>query len=261
MRCGIGKNSEKRASSMSAVSPEPHIQKEQRAWNTREIASFYQTKRSQPEHLYPTEKYFLPDILPKVKTVLDVGCATGGFYRIMRAFHPEIQYVGVDISPDLVAQAKRDYPEAEFHVSDGVHLDFLDRTFDLVHSSGVLHLNSAYRQMVQAMWARAGRYLLCDFRLTWGKSLQGTLTLEGAQAQDAPLPYNVLNVSELMVFLDHLEPSPISIQAKGYLHEISHFAKLDIRETIMAFFLLSKNPNECRERSLTFYQDFNETTH
>lgn len=45
-------------------------------------------------------------------TLLEVGCATGEFYRYLRIVHPQVRYYGVDISHAALARAKEKYPEA-----------------------------------------------------------------------------------------------------------------------------------------------------
>ena len=51
-------------------------------------------------------------------TLLEVGCATGEFYRYLRARHPRIRYVGLDISRPAIACATQKYPEAALFVSE-----------------------------------------------------------------------------------------------------------------------------------------------
>lgn len=58
--------------------------------------------------------------------VLDAGC---GFGRASEWF---TDYVGVDFSPDFIAEAKRKYPDRTFVQSDLKKLDFKDKSFDWV---------------------------------------------------------------------------------------------------------------------------------
>ncbi len=45
-------------------------------------------------------------------TLLEVGCATGEFYRYLRLVHPQVRYCGIDISHAAIARAKEKYPKA-----------------------------------------------------------------------------------------------------------------------------------------------------
>ena len=173
---------------------------------------------------------------------MDIGCAAGGFSRIMKSFNPSLRYVGIDIIPQFIELAKRTYPDSEFYVSDGVNLPFSANSFELVFSTGTLHLNSHYKEIVSSAYNVGARYLLCDFRLTEGASIVGEfdVNLDGKSIAEHPLPYIVVNVKELTDFLRSLAPRPISIQAKGYPHVPSPMARISLKQVIMAFFLIKK---------------------
>lgn len=225
--------------------PDDVVRNEQRAWSDAEVVRYYQTHRNQPGDLYDSERVFLPTILEEVGSVLDVGCAAGGFSRIMRDFNPNLHYVGVDIAPSMIERARRDYPECEFYVSDGLDLARIPGEFDLVHCSGVLHLNSRYEQIVRAMWSRTRRFMLCDFRLTKGATVTGEMDLDscGRAAPSGRLPYFVLNVDELTGILESLDPPPVEIRSHSYPHPVSPSARVSVDNVIMAFYLLDKSGN------------------
>ena len=74
---------------------------------------------------------------PKGKErILDVGCGTGELASSIQSSGATV--VGVDSSPDMIAQAKVNYPDVEFKVQDAAHLSFEDR-FDAVFSNAALH--------------------------------------------------------------------------------------------------------------------------
>lgn len=49
--------------------------------------------------------------------LLEVGCATGEFYRYLRLQYPRVEYYGLDISKPAIARAKEKYPKANFFVT------------------------------------------------------------------------------------------------------------------------------------------------
>lgn len=51
-------------------------------------------------------------------SLLEMGCATGEFYRYLKFKHPNISYYGVDVSKPVIARAKEKYPETPFFVVD-----------------------------------------------------------------------------------------------------------------------------------------------
>lgn len=68
-------------------------------------------------------------LLSPASTVLDLGC---GYGRITDSFLKNgYKYHGVDISPEAIAKARRDYQSATFSVSDLLDWEN-ERTFDVV---------------------------------------------------------------------------------------------------------------------------------
>lgn len=71
-----------------------------------------------------------------VGSALDVGCGTGDFVQL---FDPSrTRYLGIDISPNMVAECRRLFPAHEFKVADGDAIAAPDASVDLVLSIGVL---------------------------------------------------------------------------------------------------------------------------
>ncbi len=50
--------------------------------------------------------------------LLEVGCATGEFYRYLRNSFPRVQYWGMDISRPALARAREKYPQGKFFECD-----------------------------------------------------------------------------------------------------------------------------------------------
>jgi len=218
------------------------IADEQRAWSSPESLEYYRRRRQGVEDLYPSERFFLPDVVRQSASMLDVGCAAGGFSAIVKRFNPGIRYVGVDVTPEFVEAARVDHPDSEFVVGDGVHFATPPGSFDLVHASGVLHLNQHFGEIIRAMWRQTTRYLLCDLRLTLAKSEIGQMVSPFDESQPVSLPYIVLKVDEAVDVFKALDPKPASIRVKGYPQRASGAARLDNPDIVMAFFLIEKYP-------------------
>ncbi len=223
---------------------DPNIYNEQKVWGLEGNEQFFIAKRSRPDQLYRSEKFFLPDVLALSENCLDVGCACGDFSAIFNSYNPKIDYTGVDIIERFVNIAKERYLKSKFQLSDGASLDFADSSFDLVHSSGILHLNSHYQDIVREMYRVAKKYVLCDFRLTDGADLVGEMdvNLLDQEGVTQTLPYYVINTSEHLNFLKSMLPAPAKIEVKGYLHEPSKSAKVATDQVYMAFILINKEP-------------------
>lgn len=72
------------------------------------------------------------------KSVLCIGCGSGEECEYF--FKQGVKrVVGIDISSNLIKNAKKSYPEIEFQVMDMEELEFSDNSFDYVYSSLALH--------------------------------------------------------------------------------------------------------------------------
>ena len=70
--------------------------------------------------------------------VLDLACGPGSLTPYLSSI-PEIDLIGVDISPTMVKQAKKRFPEQNFFIDDAENMQFQDEFFDVVLCSGALH--------------------------------------------------------------------------------------------------------------------------
>jgi ubiquinone/menaquinone biosynthesis C-methylase UbiE len=74
--------------------------------------------------------------------VLDIGCGTGEFEKLLLDKHPNQQIVGVDISQKMleIAQQKCEAcPNAIFLVTSALVLPFSDHSFDVIVSASTFH--------------------------------------------------------------------------------------------------------------------------
>ncbi len=68
--------------------------------------------------------------------ILDVGCGTGHLTAQIAA--KGVNILGLDRSPEMIAEAKKNYPHVKFEVADATELSF-DQEFDGVFSNAALH--------------------------------------------------------------------------------------------------------------------------
>jgi SAM-dependent methyltransferase len=86
--------------------------------------------------------YLMPHLRPGL-TVLDVGCGPGTITADLAQLVAPGRVIGLDASPDVIAQAEshaaeRGVHNAEFEVGDLFDLHYDDATFDVVHAHQVL---------------------------------------------------------------------------------------------------------------------------
>ena len=131
-----------------------------------DLIAFYTTHRHRPEELYPSERRFVPWLAAESASLVDVGCAAGGFLAIWRHWNRALRYIGVDASPELVDTARRLHPDAEFLVGDCVEgLPLADAAGDTVQALGWLHWEERYSAALAELWRLTRRFLFFDVRL------------------------------------------------------------------------------------------------
>jgi len=70
--------------------------------------------------------------------VLDLGCGLGEMYPFLHDRFPRARYEGIDIVPEMIAEAGRKYPSAAFRAMD-VLVTPLEQRYDYVLMSGVFN--------------------------------------------------------------------------------------------------------------------------
>ena len=99
-------------------------------WNARE----YDAKHA---FVYEKAKGLVDLLAPKSgEQILDLGCGTGVLTAEIAGRGAKV--VGIDRSPEMVAQAKSKFPALKFEVVDATKMKF-DGEFDAVFSNAVLH--------------------------------------------------------------------------------------------------------------------------
>jgi ubiquinone/menaquinone biosynthesis C-methylase UbiE len=75
-------------------------------------------------------------------TVLDIGCGTGEFERLLLTENPQQMITGVDISEEMLLVAKqkcRAYPNVSFQTASASALPFANNSFDVIVSASAFH--------------------------------------------------------------------------------------------------------------------------
>lgn len=91
--------------------------------------------------------------------VLDIACGPG--YGAGGAAARGADAIGLDMAPNMVAEASKNFPAAEFQVGEGESLPFDDERFDAVVTSfGILHMTDLDKAISEAyrVLKPGGRY-------------------------------------------------------------------------------------------------------
>jgi SAM-dependent methyltransferase len=203
---------------------------------------YYEAHRTTTSDVYPSEWFFLKDLLRESVSILDVGCAAGGLASICREHLRTFEYTGVDISEEMVRRGKQRHPEHQFHVIGDADLTVLGgREYDLVVCLGVLHLTRTWRELVAASWVHTKGALLLDLRESSTATLEDP-TVSYYRVDELPptgaptaatLPYNVINSSDARGTLLTLCAGAVGLTHYGYLSQPSGGAVTPVKDILM----------------------------
>jgi len=84
-------------------------------WDDTEAQTFFSSERKKKEDLYLGENFFLSKALFENCTILDIGCAQGGFYKILKTYLKSFNYTGIDTSEEMILRAKKNIQKLIFN--------------------------------------------------------------------------------------------------------------------------------------------------
>ena len=120
-------------------------------------------------------------------SVLDVGCGTGTIlYRL--ASKSKIDGFGVDVSSQMLDEARKKCPEMTFQLGDSASLPFADGSFDVVTACMAYHHfpnQEAFRQEAFRVLKPTGKLYICDpyFPLVLRKCMNGLFSISKIEAR------------------------------------------------------------------------------
>lgn len=220
------------------------------SWSHENAVQYYSSHRNSLDDVYESEKFFLSRVLEAGHSILDIGCATGGFVNVFRGYEPSILYTGVDISAEMIRQARILHPDIHFEVTDGDNLPFENNSFDIVFSSGALHMAPNWRGILAEGWRVAKQFFIFDVRL---KSLPPTIedihksyqkiAFSGQWDGKTIVPYIIIDVKTFKDALNTIQPAPSVQQVHGYFHSVSEMAVTSEIQVCMTMCCLMKTKN------------------
>lgn len=227
-----------------------------KSWSHEDAVSYYSTHRNSVADVYESERFFLSKVIRFGSSVLDIGCAAGGFLNVFKGIDPSVSYTGVDISEEMISQACRLHPGIDFRVSDGNKLPFENERFDIVFSSGALHMAPNWREILVEGWRVTKKYFVFDVRLReYPPSIEDArisyekIAFSGQWDGKTVVPYIIIDVKKFIQSLDMLAPRPAARQVYGYFHRVSEMTVSPEKEVCMTMCCLVK-PEACNEQDL-----------
>ncbi|PKG24829.1 class I SAM-dependent methyltransferase [Niallia nealsonii] len=139
--------------------------------------------------------------------ILDLGCGTGDLAE--QLFQKEANVIGIDKSPNMVAQAAKKYPHLNFSVQNATSLKFSNE-FDAVFSNATLHWvkppNIALTRIYESL-KKGGRFV-AEFggkgnvqQITDG--IINELKMEGFSFQEEQFPWYYPSIAEYTALMEN----------------------------------------------------------
>lgn len=129
--------------SMSSGISDPHFHNQGR--NSRAVVPGALVHRGF-QRSFRSDRSDLVNHVPKgIKSVLDVGCAMGGYAKTLKALRPELSITGVELNPFMAARARIHYDEM---IIRPVEEATFEAKFDLINCGDVLeHLQDPWAML------------------------------------------------------------------------------------------------------------------
>lgn len=122
----------------------------------------WDAKQYQDRHSYVFEygRTLLDLLAPQAgETILDLGCGSGQLTAAIAASGASV--IGLDSSPEMLAQARANYPDLNFRLGDAANFSFA-HPFDAVFSNAALHWvkeSAAAARCIARGLKRGGRFV------------------------------------------------------------------------------------------------------
>jgi SAM-dependent methyltransferase len=194
---------------MTQLQPKPiSARKRELVEHADRLAPVRNNWRKKAAFFHGEDERYLRFLIPKGQSILEIGCGTG---NTLAALEPRLG-VGIDISPNMVLEARRTYPHLTFHAGDAEADDVLDRiegTFDvilIVDTMGVFDDCQAALEKLHRFCRRDTRIIITYYSYLWRPLLALTEKI-GLRAPQTP--QSVLSPTDITNFVRLAGHEPI----------------------------------------------------
>lgn len=153
---------------------------------------------------------------PNCRTISDIGCATGRFFRYFRKISPNLEYKGFDVSQAAIEYARNLYANGNFTVFDGNVKSPLNLQSDIVFCRDVVIHQPNPSEFLSDLYDVTKSYLILRVRTKEVGTTVFDISLSCQYMYGHWVPYIVYNTTELIDLLCSLSPSPAKITLWRY---------------------------------------------
>jgi len=208
---------------------------------------YWKNNRNKIDNLYKSEKKFFIKNIKRSNSFLDVGCAAGGFFEIIKSINKKCNnYTGIDVSKNLISIAKQKYPKQVFFLYNGKTFPFKIKKYDLTFSFGTLHHSNYYLKIINQMLKKSKKYVIFDLRFTFSKNLiNQNISFQKIKfgknfIKKNNIPYNILNFYKFINDIIKITSKKYSIEIYGYYNKPHENVVSPYKKIIMAAIFINK---------------------
>lgn len=116
------------------------------------------------EDFFESEKKLLALINENILSTLDIGCAYGKYYELIRNYFPNTTFSGIDIVDEQIRVAKKNYPNFDFWCGNVLKKKNIKK-YDLVNATGVVQHEPNYNDLIDLILNISNKYSLFDLKI------------------------------------------------------------------------------------------------
>ena len=176
----------------------------------------------------------LHEPLASARSLLEVGYATGEFYRYLSKIRPDIRYTGLDLSDAAYALVRERYRDADFRLGNCVDPAAMpDEKYDIVFSRDVIHHTGDPFVALRNLYRATGSSLVVSLRTRDVGETVVDRDRSYQEVYETRYHYSLLNIDELLAFLTSLEPRPGKIKVlREHLDLDGHFGRVLPKDSV-----------------------------
>lgn len=174
---------------------------------------------------------YIRDNVPRHRTLLDAGCATGNLGRMLARYRPDLHYIGADPSePMLIAARKLAAPGAQFTAARIPGLPFKNDSIPVVICAGTLWYCPDIFEALSNLYRVASRILLAEilFLPDTETSLHTTQVVEGIEQKVTILSHT--DLERILAQLFNVRPFKDLMQNNRFIHADMYADKAGLPE-------------------------------
>ncbi len=146
--------------------------------------------------------------------LVEVGCATGEFYRYLRLRYPAMQYTGLDISEPVIARAQRKYPVGRFYwcdpevlLRDALRQQGIVEAPQVVYAKDVVHHQVRPLEFLDELLGSATEAVIVRLRTRDVGATEWDPDRSCQYHYEGWMPYIVINLDELISRIRTVRPA------------------------------------------------------